>query len=87
MANLQGELDATRREEDALLTLRLEGPVSGRGVCSSGGGRSGRREELQHRMEASERGPAEIVADARAVFEFAAKAKTAFQEGTPVQGE
>jgi len=85
LANLRGELDTNRREEDALLTLRLRDLLSDevfvarrRQICE-------RREALRRQIEAAERGPADVVSDARAVFEFAAKAKTAFLEGTPVQ--
>ena len=85
LANLRGELDAGRREEDALLTLRLRDLLSDDAFVDRRRQIHERRESVQHQIEASERGPVDIVADARAVFEFATRAKAAFLKGTPVQ--
>lgn len=85
LANLRAELDAGRREEDALLTLRLREVISDEVFLERRRRIQERRGALERQIEASERGPAEVVADVRAVFEFAAKAKTAFLDGSPVQ--
>jgi hypothetical protein len=85
VASLQAELDATKREEDALLTLRLKDLITDEAFVQRRDLIRARREDLQNRLEAADRSPAEVVADARAVFEFATRAKTAFLTGTPVQ--
>jgi DNA invertase Pin-like site-specific DNA recombinase len=85
LANLTGELDASRREEDALLTLRLRDLLSDDAFVDRRRRMHEQRDALQRQIEAAKRGTADVVADAQTVFEFAAKAKTAFLEGTPVQ--
>ena len=85
LANLSAELDASRREEDALLTLRLRDLLSDDAFVDRRRLIHQQREEMQLQIEAAKRGPADVVADAQAVFELAAKAKSAFLEGTPVQ--
>ena len=85
VTSLQAELDATKREEDALLTLRLKDLITDEAFVQRRVQIRGRREDLRNRLEVADRSPAEVVADARAVFEFATKAKVAFLTGTPVQ--
>lgn len=85
LASLQAEADAMKREEDALLTLRLKDFITDEAFVQRRDLIRGRREDLQNRLEAADRSPAEVVADARAVFEFATRAKNAFLTGTAVQ--
>jgi hypothetical protein len=77
-ANLRGVLDASRREEDALLTLRLRDLLSDDAFVARRRQIHERRGSVQHQIEASERGPVDIVADARAGLEFARRARAAF---------
>ncbi len=79
-----GESDAAR-EQDTLLTLRLRSLLTDEEFESKRRELADQRQHLEDRLQAAERSAGELGAQLRSVFDFAARGRETFENGTAVQ--
>ena len=85
LAALKQAVADAAREQDTLLTLRLRNLLTDEEFQNKRRELAESRQKLEDRLQAAEHGAGELGAQLRAVFDFAARARETFENGTTVQ--
>jgi hypothetical protein len=85
LATLKQAVADAAREQDTLLTLRLRNLLTDDEFETKRRELADQRQRLEDRLKGAERSAGELGAQLRAVFDFAARARETFENGTTVQ--